>query len=251
MRAWALAWIAAAGCGRIGFDEVAPAPAPDGPLVPDGLVAWYPMDALAEGTARPVPDATGRGHDGACDVTGQVPPLCPTVAAGRAGPAYHFDGKALIVVDSAPDLLTPAGFTVAAWLRLDDQPPAARACAATKGLGTGTFNSWAMCVEASRQLFFYTVTGTASDSLRSAALVSLGAWHHVAIRWDGTTKQAFLDGAEVARSTAAIDFDDATVRIGGDLDGGSDVAPFPGDLDDLRIYGRAIADAELAELASR
>ncbi len=249
MRTWALAWLAAVGCGRIGFDEIEAAS--DGPDVSEGLVAWYRMDALAEGTERPVQDATGRGHDGGCDLARTAPPRCPTVIAGRAGDAYHFDGQSMIVVEAAPDLLTTAGFTVAAWLRLEDQASPGRACAATKGLRTGSSNSWAMCVEGSRQLFFFTVTGTASDDLRSTALVSVDAWHHVAIRWDGTTKQAFLDGVEVARSTAAIEFDGATVRIGGDLDGGSPVAPLPGDLDDLRIYDRALGDAEIVELASR
>lgn len=247
MRTWALAWLAAAGCGRIGFEELAAAA--DAPSAGEGLVAWYRMDALAESTERPVPDATGRGHDGRCDLARLVPPLCPVAHEGRVGGAYHFESNALIVVDSAPDLVTTAGFTVTAWLWLDPGQPVSRACAVTKGLSGGSANSWALCVEPSRQLLFFTVAGGASDSLRSQALVSAETWHHAAIRWDGATKQAFLDGVEVARSTAAIDFDGQTVRIGGDLDSGNQVARFPGDLDEIRIYDRAITDAELAALA--
>jgi hypothetical protein len=254
VRTWALAWLAAVGCGRIGFDEIGAAA--DGPMIDDRLVAWYPMDTLSDSggapqsPGRPVRDATGRGHDGACDLARVIPPRCPTVTAGRADAAYHFDGQAMFLVDSAPDLLTTAGFTVTAWLRFDQQP-VTRACAVTKGLTTGSYNSWALCVEPSQQLFFYTVAGTASDNLRSTAVVSIQSWHHVAIWWDGTTKQAFLDGAEVARSTAAIDFDGETIRVGGDLDNGNAIAPFPGDLDDIRIYDRAISDVEISALERR
>lgn len=200
--------------------------------------------------------APGAGRDGprsrrACDLARLVRPLCPVATDGRIDAAYHFEGDALLVVDSAPDLLTTTGFTVAAWLRLGAGQPVVRACAVTKGLSGGNANSWALCVEPTRQLFSYTVAGGASDSLRSQALVSTETWHHAAIRWDGATKQAFLDGAEVSRSTAAVDFDGQTIRIGGDLDSGNLIARFPGDLDEIRIYGRVLADAELAELAGR
>ncbi|MGE5185847.1 MAG: LamG domain-containing protein [Acidobacteriota bacterium] len=235
------------GCGRIGFDPRATDGA-GADAVDDGLVAYYPMDDLAGGATV---DATGHGHTATCAMMPPPQGECPTVVAGHIGNALAFDGATTILrVASTPELATASGFTIATWVDLASAP-ASRACFATKGLGTAIYNSWAACIEPARTIFFYSVTGATVDNLFSIVTVSTGAWHHIAIRWDGATKTISLDGADVIADTAKIDFDSQDVYIGSDIDNGAFAAPYAGALDDLRIYNRALAADEIAALAAR
>ncbi len=243
MRAILLA-VGLAACGRIDFDLRATDvdSGVDGvdAALPSDLVAYYRMEPL--GGAAILVDSTGHHHDAQCT-------SCPTTVMGRIDQALAFDGEmSLGVVPSTPDLELRAGFTVAGWVKLD-VTPVDRACVATKGLAMTYRNSWAVCVETDLRLFFFTSTAAADDNLFSVATVSLGAWHHLAIRWDGMRKTSFLDGTEVATSLAAADFDTDSVRLGGDIDA-APVALFGGAIDDLRIYSRALGDGEISALAN-
>lgn len=252
MRApWALLLV---GCGRIAYDakpDAAADAAADAAVVTAGLIAYYPMDEILflSAAIRGIPDEVA-DHDGQC-MFGPGTNECPTVQAGRSGGAYQFDGiEDILRVPSAPELEATITFTVAAWIYLDSQP-AARVCVATKGLGTGLANSWAACVEPGRELFFYTsITPIVSESLTSIATVPLVEWHHIAIRWDGTEKTISLDGMAIAASPGAQpSFDSETVRIGGDTLNNVPDNFFPGRIDELRIYDRALGDDELMALA--
>ena len=229
--------LVATGCGRIAFDPVPPG---DAPLDPS-LVAWYPLDVDAT-------DATGHGHDGACPVRNQA---CPAFAGGHFAGAADMTGGTMFEVPFAPELNTPSGFTVSAWLSIA-AAPATRGCAITKGLGPAQFNSWALCVEPDRSVFFFTVAGTTTNDQFSAELLATDAFHHVAVRYDGITKSIFLDGANVGDSLPfpGISFDSSAVFIGEDVDNDAPIAPFVGRVDDARLYNRALADSEIAALAN-
>ncbi len=76
-----------------------------------------------------------------------------------------------------------------------------------------------------------------------------GGWHHIAARRQGTALSLFLDGKPVASSpttpAAPLDLDGkAPLLIG---DGPND--HFLGELSDLRFYGKALADPEIAAQA--
>jgi len=248
---WALGWLGLFGCGRIGFAELAGDAidaAPDAAVVPDGLIAWYPMnDLVDEGSASRAVDATGHGHDAKC-----TPGACPSQAPGRLGGDYVFDGTDdLLEVPGAQELETTTGFTVAAFVNLAAAPDT-RACAATKGLGPGQLNSWALCVEPSRAILFYTAAGATPDNLLSTAAVELDGWHHLAIRWDGARKTIWLDAVQVGSDgPVEIGFDGSGLRIGADIDNDVWIAGTKGPLDDLRIYNRALSQSDLMRLAGQ
>jgi len=96
---------------------------------------------------------------------------------------------------------------------------------------------------------FTTVASGVADALLSTAAVGVAAWHHIAIRWDGTTKTISLDGADVGTDQATCDFIDQSIFIGADFDSGADEFDYSGAVDDLRIYDRALTQLELAQLA--
>lgn len=94
----------------LGLVPVALAAAPE-----DGLVAHYDFNEVQEGVVR---DLTGNGHDGT--IHGSV----TADADGKEGTAARFDGASYIEIPD-DDALDFAGgdFTVALWIKMDENPP--------------------------------------------------------------------------------------------------------------------------------
>ncbi len=249
---WVFLALSIGACGRVGFDAHAAnlgddAPMVDAPtdaLTPDAfvgdLVAYYPMDTVTDAFQ----DAAG-DHPARCGTT------CPVSVPGQIDRALSFDGiDSLATVDVNTDLQLTTGFTVAAFVNLAETPTT-RGCVVTKGLGTAQRNSWALCVEPSRQAYFFTTTSTSLDDMFSTRVIPVGEWHHLAIRWDGSNKTIFVDGdLDPAVSTSDVEWDVQTIRIGGDIDSGSPIALFHGAIDDLRIYDRPLTPQEIGVLAA-
>lgn len=215
----------------------------------DGLVAWYPMDDdPSDGT---VEDATLRGLDAHCDPEAGE---CPRAADGRVGRSVEVDGapQQHLRVEPDPALEAGDGLTIAAWIHVA-QPT--RANVATRihddGLD-GAAALWTLEVDAAGRAGFATFDGTAVERLWSAvASVPAGEWIHVAATFDGTTKRLWLGGSVVAEASAgAISGTGGALLIGG---GGAadEFLPLPGRLDDVRIYGRALDETEVAELVAQ
>jgi hypothetical protein len=218
-----------AGCGRIGFgsDE-------------DGLVAYYPLDTI---THRTTPDTAG-GHTAICESQ------CPFPTTGHVQGAMQFTAQERLYVPSTPDLNTTSGFTVALWMRMDASNNGFL-CPATKAVGPDQQNSWTVCMNADT-LYFATSEANSVRELDSVSLIPPNGWHHVAIRWDGTVKWILIDGVVDATNTASTEFDNRPISIGADQDFDGNAgffAGFPGAIDELRIYNRALSDDEIATLA--
>jgi hypothetical protein len=262
-----LAWILlVVGCGRYDFadrngDAAAAIDVPSDTVVEGGLVAWYRMEAVEDfglgGNSYALRDATGNGNTGTCTQLGMMlipnPDTCPTVDAGHDGHSFAFNGGSSIVdIPDQLDLHTTTAFTVAAWVKLDAYAQiGAVACVATKSLGAGIFNSWALCYLEDGSFYFYTVAGGVADSLKSAGTVALAEWHHVAITWDGMHKQILFDAAVAASSIdTTIDWDSMPAHIGGDNDNGTAVSHAQAHIDEVRIYNRALSNVELVQLAT-
>jgi hypothetical protein len=177
--------------------------------------------------------------------------------AGRFGGALRFasDTDSVTIADAAS--LRPANMTVEAWVRASASPGnfrhiisrGATACAAASyGLYTG----------ATGGLAFYVADGTNfSVSPDAGTGVWDGAWHHVAGEYDSAAGlvRLFVDGVQVGSGTpSSIVVNYATtnstnVLLG--LYGGPCVQPlaYRGDLDEARIWQRALAPSEIAASA--
>jgi sialidase-1 len=93
-----------------------------------------------------------------------------------------------------------------------------------------------------------------TTSAGSASVIATGAhadnqWHHVVLRRQAGTVTLFVDGTAVASGTGgagAVHGDDPTpIYIGQRLDGANRLH---GSMDEFRVYGRALTDAELGLL---
>jgi hypothetical protein len=76
---------------------------------------------------------------------------------------------------------------------------------------------------------------------------SKNKWVHFVVTFDGSTHKIYADGNEVGTSSEGLNTDDQNFVIGEYLSG-SDY--FDGKIDDVRIYNRALSEAEVQEVMS-
>ena len=201
-----------------------------------GLVARYSFDTLpASGPC--LVDDTGHGHDGTCSIS-------PTLVAGKHGMAFSLaPGPIDIEVADAPDLDGTAGLTVGVWLQIANDPTGFE-CAVNRPYLDSDADFWQICVQPGH---VYVVIGGASIS---AQPMPLNEWHHVALTWDGAVGSMFFDGQLQSATRTTMAPPDQPITIGVDKDYLMPLAvPYPEMLDELRIYNRALDDAEVAMLA--
>lgn len=206
----------------------------------DKLLAWYTFDALEPGMV--FVDESGHANDATCT-------SCPASVAGKHGNAAHFDGTSTMARAAAAPLVTRDGFTVALWMYAA-VPPTGVSCMASFVRGTAAADSWQLCLD-TKKLVFTIDNGPLATVVVSPTPAGT-SWHHIAARWDASGAAALLvDGVVRSTSTqsAAPLFEDGVFAIGGDVDNDAAQSVFSGDLDDLRLYSRALSDPEISVLA--
>jgi hypothetical protein len=221
-------------CGRLGYDDLPLGGGADATDITSSLVARYTFDLdLLE-------DFTG-AHAAQCEDG------CPGGAVGLTGGGLAMTGgiEHLRVVDDG-SFQHAGGFTITGWIRYDAIP--VRTCIFTKPLGGGASNSWALCTDVDTRPFFF-ACDSACETVKSPTGLSTGAFVHLAGSFDGTDKRLFVDGVEVASQPGGVSFDGESLVIGGDFDSGVYGFSTQGVLDELRVYDRALAPAEIEVLA--
>jgi hypothetical protein len=208
---------------------------------PPGLVAAYTFD---EGSGATLADATANGNDG------QI--FGATWVAGKHGGALSFDGQGDHVRVPADPSWEDASsqFTIEAWVRVT--APGEYAGAVTIGPWTG--QSGALLLHNATWSFNMVTVGGPNAYLCGTASPPLsyleeldGQFHHVAgvLDLSAGACRLYLDGALVSEDTfvdGALDFGSSDLTIGG-FDGSNYIAA---DIDDVRVYQRALGDAEIA-----
>lgn len=229
------------GCqGVFGVHHIDPPPVDaartDAPIV--GLVAYYPMDELGPANAC-MTDALG-GPSGRCN-NGM-----PAVVTTIHGSGYQFDGTAYITVPDTPAAVTPP-FTVTVWIELLSAPTADYQCPASRVYGAANGNSWQFCIAAGQ--YFY--GGGNGEFIADGTSITVGTWHQLAMTFDGTAIQGFLDGRPLMIVPATIALDAQPIVVGVDLDSGVPSSAYPQIVDELAIYDRVLTPTELAQLFQR
>lgn len=197
--------------------------APGGDPFTKGLVGYWKLD---DGSGTTATDSSTNGNNGTL-TNG------PTWTTGQIGGAVQFDGSNdSIEISSVPAL--NGTFTYSAWINLNSTP-GGTVSIADKGsnlrnleiLGGGYLSFW---------------TGF---NAQTTTTVSTSIWHHVVGLYDGTTTRLYVDGVLSNSATGTASSDSAnTLSIGGF--GGARY--FPGKIDEVRIYSRALSADEISKL---
>ncbi len=208
-----------------------------------GLVAYWPFD---EGAGIATADASGNGHHGSL-VNG--PQWTPE-------PALSFDG-----VDDHVDVgsFDVAGeeLTLAAWVRSADLSNCSSSdCRIlSKATSTAEADHWFMLSTidsgGSAYLRFRLKTSeTTTTLIASGGALPEDIWIHAAAVYDGSTMELFLDGISVG-STAKTGSLSGDPGVGVWIGGNPPVAsakPWDGEIDEVRIYDRALTAGEILAL---
>lgn len=202
----------------------------------NGLVAYYPFIGNAN-------DASGNGHNGVVYGT--------TLAAdrfGKANNAMTFGTGKYIEVASTAQLKFSAQFTVMAWIKADSFGPAAHAII-TKSPWTG-WDGWELNVGDGTLSFEGTFGG--QNTAGGFPMSGTNQWQHVAAIYDGASMKLEINGVLVApvlsvgQFSGAVSVSDVPLRFGR-RDSPNDNW-FLGQIDDIRIYNRALSATEVQQL---
>jgi hypothetical protein len=193
---------------------------------PDGLVAWWPGD----GTAM---DVVGTNHG---TLQGGV-----TYATGEVGQAFSFDGVDGYVSITTGDANLPLGTsprTVEAWVKTTMSGLGEVFCyGAPSGGQVFDLGIWGASIF---------VSGWSSPQYTVSANVNDGAFHHVAVTYDGTNASVFCDGVLLDTRAFGINTGSGAATIGARMDAATEF--FNGIIDEVGVYNRALSSDEVASI---
>ncbi|HEY0538738.1 MAG TPA: LamG domain-containing protein [Actinoallomurus sp.] len=150
------------------------------------LVLHWPLDEVAPG--RVVADSSGNHHDGAVEGAPGNPP------DERLGSCLSLDGVSDALTfgaDSKPASM-PAAYTAEAWINLT-RPERI-------GVVMATPDGFSLSVDAHAAVHHSPPAVSKAESVTAPDTLKWGAWHHVAVTYDGTTARTYLEGVQVAET---------------------------------------------------
>ncbi len=212
--------------------------------VPAGLVGWWPGDGSFA-------DIQGSNNGTA---SGPV-----TFAPGKVDQAFHFEGNpstSYIVLSNAPELSPTNEITIEAWVKPNFAVGSGSNIILNKRDGCGSNRSYHLSV--TNQPYGSLPTGTivwsasvANDDVYPATVVPNDSqFHHIAGTYDGASMKAYLDGqlvgAKVHSGPIPVTIDPPTIGL---QLGCPDDGPH-GEIDEVKLYNRALSQAEIAGIVS-
>jgi hypothetical protein len=205
------------------------------------LVGWWKLDETSGLTAA---DSSVFGNDG----------TLPNMAGnewtnGTVGGALEFDGTDdYVSVPNSSSLQLTSALTMAGWIKADSWGSGTDVDIIARK-GEDNPNNYQLSI-ADGLATLYLDDGDGSG-YRGDTLLNTGQWYHIAATWDGTTVRIYVDGVldndPPDLHGDNISTDTRAFYIGGRS--GADL--LDGILDDIRIYNRALSEAEIKNFVTR
>lgn len=205
------------------------------PIPGNGLVLHYPFDGNAN-------DATGRGNDGS--EYGGV-----TYVAGKIGQAARFDGRNDFIRKDNPPILQEldAVFTVSFWIM-----PEGNQNSGVIDIAQENRETWEIYHRNQQVGFAQNWRRPESEEFPQSevfphtASTPLNIWTHVALVYQNQQLVVYQNGTKLAEggfSTNPIIDGSEWIEVGLNAAGGDEY--FKGQIDEIRIYNRALTDSEI------
>ena len=204
-----------------------------------GLVAYYAFEENAE-------DSGPSGHDGT--VVG-----APNYVAGVRGRAMTFDGvDDAVTFPGIPNAAFAGNFSISWFMRV---PAHAKYAVLSKRGSCNLTNAFDIRTtdETPSRTRFSAVYGAGFTDAFGRALTP-GQWTHVAVVRDGGTVRVYTDGvAGTANTTASMNLSAVTAPFGISITPcitfGDGTVRFAGQIDELRLYDRALSAGDVDTLS--
>jgi hypothetical protein len=204
-------------------------------------LGWWPM---REGSGTHVVDYAGTGTGTFTKGILWMPEV--------GGPAVYFDGAGdRVAVTNASALVVSNRLTIAAWVSPDRFNSSAGLV--TRGVNKAPYslqlwNNGAVRFVANS---YAPSNAVGSGGWASSNKLEIGRWHHVAVTYDGAKARFYINGERDPKQVSAnlrFGETDEPLVLGCDMPGGDEY--FKGKLRDVRVYGVALSDDEIASLAA-
>lgn len=160
--------------------------------------------------------------------------------------SLSFNGANQYVQIADDQTLHPeAGLTLEAWVKLSNRTGGA---IVAKPYGNAKNDSFAL--DYNGGILDAVVNTEGNERATYAWSPTLDQWYHVAMTFDDSsdTLRLYIDGAQVssAVTSRSLAYDAHPIYFGIDIDDGSYVLPFHGQIDNVRIWNYARSEAEIS-----
>jgi hypothetical protein len=235
---------------------------PDAPVdavapIGSDIILDFTMSSVGAGSDCVI-DLSAGHHDGACDES--PPSINPD---GVVGSGFHFTSDPDATSHSEGFTLVPTGaltdlpqYTVSVWLRMQLPLISDYECPLNRVYDSSGGDTWQICLGPGPEGVAVFLAGTQSFAGDLGSAWTDGNYHHFALVYVAESHQLYLDGAMVGSAQGMETSSSADlISIGRDFDPNSDgsggLMPrsgFQGDMDELRIYNRALSQDEITNL---
>lgn len=211
---------------------------------PEGVLYW-PLDGPEAARAPNTP--------------GELLVCGPRWTEGQSGLALQFDGiNDFVRISHMPELALREAITVSLWVRLDQVPRGPLENDFRFISAKPRLKSFSLVLEGDQTVRASVHSEGERRRVRSQGALPVGQWTHVAFTYDGESGLAklYMSGRLSAQGQwppGPIDVDERPLFLGSAIsrdtpEARGGVRGFPGALDEIRIYGRALSDEEVAAL---
>ena len=198
---------------------------------------------LDETSGTSASDSSGKGND--ATLTGGVTFDTDSVSPAPRVNGLDFNGSGDYLQVANDSTLQPtSALTICAFVNGDSWSSGTEVNAILRK-GDGNPNNYQLAIEDGYAALY--LDGNDGSGIRGDTKLNNERWYHVAATWDGSYVRIYVDGqldmTPVAYS-GPIGTDTRTLYIGGR----SGTEYFDGSLDDVRLYGAALSQEEIAEI---
>lgn len=208
------------------------------------VLSWDLNQGGWSGAANEVLDFSGNNLHGRTFNGVLASSVSPALSGDPGTCAFaQFNGSNRYIETADNNLLDiSTNLTIGVWVRPTSRPSGSNLRAILSKDG----NYEIMQRSDGRILWRWTESGGTNRTLLSDNAIANNSWTHVLIRYTSGSQRIYLNGVENSSSTrnANLQTNSSTLQLG--QDHGAANSFFAGDLDELRIYARALTNSQIA-----
>ncbi len=207
-----------------------PLPTPTPEAAPSGIQAWWKMNEVG----KMAMDWTGGNNHAVLNG--------PDWSSSRGDSlSLDFDGVNDYAEVTNCGVNIGNSFSITGWIKATAHRGSYQALLAKGPKNSGHFE---LNINSSGYLQFYS---NDIGTFNSNIVVDDGRWHHVAVTYNGSTVNMYVDSVNRGSTSASgtVSSEIETLRFGTLVDG---TLPYDGNLDDFRIYTTALSSSSISDL---